>query len=90
MMTDLILPKVFNLRGSETSVTCDSCGRKVPRNKGVAFEKAISFSTELHTGNDVRFREFRKVYYCISCAKHRGIFEKKRQMAERERERKGL
>lgn len=71
------------MRGRETAVTCDSCGRKVPRNKGVAFEKAISFSTDLHTANDVRFFERRRVYYCISCAKHRGIFEKLKQIAER-------
>lgn len=74
---------VLRLRGKETSVTCDSCGRKVPRNKGVSFEKVISFSTDTHTPADVRFFERRKVYYCISCAKHRGIFEKKKEMAER-------
>ncbi|VVB77425.1 Ribosomal protein S26e [uncultured archaeon] len=71
------------MRGREISVTCDSCGRKVPRNKACTFEKPITFSTDLHTGNDIRFREFRKQYYCISCAKHRGIFEKKREMAAR-------
>lgn len=71
------------MRGKETAVTCDSCGRKVPRNKAVVYERAISFSTDLHNVNDVRFFERRKVYYCISCAKHRGIFEKKKQLAER-------
>ena len=71
------------MRGKEISVTCDSCGRKVPRNKAVAFNKSISFSTDLHTNDDIRFREMRKVYYCISCAKHRGIFEKKKEMAAR-------
>ena len=71
------------MRGREISVTCDSCGRKVPRNKAVVFNKAISFSTDLHTGNDIRFMERRKIYYCISCAKHRGIFEKKKEMAAR-------
>ena len=59
--------------------------RKVPRNKGVPFEKAISFNTEMHNANDVRFFERRRVYYCISCAKRRGIFEKKREQAERNR-----
>ena len=76
------------MRGKEVSVTCDSCGRKVPRNKAVAYERPITFSTDLHTGNDVRFREMRKQYYCISCAKHRGIFKKLKEIAERERERK--
>ncbi|MDE1873793.1 MAG: hypothetical protein KGI04_01585 [Candidatus Micrarchaeota archaeon] len=73
------------MRGKEVAVTCDSCGRKVPRNKAVAFEKPIRFSTDLHNANDVRFFEKRKVYYCISCAKHRGIFEKLKEMAERNR-----
>jgi ribosomal protein S26 len=69
------------LRGKDTLVICESCGRKVPRNKAVIFEKSISFSTDLKTANDVRFFERRKVYYCISCAKHRGIFEKKKRQA---------
>ncbi|MCL4371984.1 hypothetical protein M1373_01555 [Candidatus Marsarchaeota archaeon] len=69
------------MRGKETLVICESCGRKIPRNKAVAFEKAISFSTDMKTANDVRFFEKRKVYYCISCAKHRGIFEKKKRQA---------
>jgi ribosomal protein S26 len=69
------------LRGKETIVTCESCGRKVPRNKAISFEKSVTFSTELKTANDVRFFERMKVYYCISCAKHRGIFEKKKRQA---------
>jgi ribosomal protein S26 len=76
------------VRGKEISVTCDSCGRKVPRNKAVVFERPITFSTDLHTGNDIRFREMRKQVYCISCAKHKGIFKKLQEIAERERERK--
>ncbi len=69
------------MRGKETIVTCESCGRKVPRNKAISFEKSVTFSTELKTTNDVRFFERMKVYYCISCAKHRGIFEKKKRQA---------
>ncbi len=72
------------MRGKETIVICESCGRKIPRNKAVAFEKAVRFNTELKNANDVRFFEKMKVYYCVSCAKHRGIFEqKKRQAIER-------
>ena len=71
------------MRGSEGLVTCDNCGRKVPRSKGVSYEKRISFGTELHNSNDIRFLTSRKIYYCISCAKHRGIFEKKKEQAER-------
>ena len=44
----------------------------------------VSYNTELKTTADVRFFERRKMTYCISCAKHRGIFEKlKRQSIER-------
>jgi len=74
-------PEGVFLRGSDTLVVCESCGRKVPRNKAIIDEKAIRFSTELKTANDVRFFERRKVQYCISCAKHRGIFEKKKRQA---------
>ncbi len=71
------------MRGREGLVTCDNCGRKSPRNKAVSYEKNISFGTDPHSGNVVRFRETRKVYYCISCAKHKGIFEKKKENAIR-------
>ncbi len=64
-------------------MTCESCGRKIPRNKGVSFERSVSFNTELRTANDVRFFERMKVYYCVSCAKHRGIFQKKKEQAMR-------
>ncbi|MGC8629036.1 MAG: hypothetical protein ACP5T4_02390 [Candidatus Micrarchaeia archaeon] len=71
------------MRGREELVICDNCGRKVPRNKAVAYEKVVSFSTDLHTSGDVKFFERKKVYYCISCAKHLGIFEKKKAQAAR-------
>lgn len=73
------------MRGREPALTCDSCGRKVPRSKAIAYEKGISFSTDMHTPQDVRFFERRTVYYCISCAKHRGIFEKLKEQAARQR-----
>ncbi|MGC8547650.1 MAG: hypothetical protein ACP5MC_01435 [Candidatus Micrarchaeia archaeon] len=71
------------MRGREELVICDNCGRKVPRNKAVAYTKVVAFSTDMHTGNDVKFFERKKVYYCISCAKHLGIFEKKKAQARR-------
>lgn len=72
------------MRGKDTLVSCESCGRSVPRNKAIIFERGISFNTGMNTVNDVRFFERRKTYYCISCAKHRGIFEKlKRQAIKR-------
>jgi len=73
------------LRGKEPLVTCENCGRKIPRSKAVVFEKVIRFDTETHTGDDVKFFERRKVYYCISCAKHAKIFEKKKEMLERKK-----
>ena len=56
----------------------------IPRNKAVIDEKAVRFGTDMKNAQDVRFFERLKVYYCISCAKHRGVFErKKRQAIER-------
>ena len=77
------------MRGKDTLVNCESCGRKVPRTKAVIYERGISFSTEMRTAQDGRFFERRKTYYCISCAKHRGIFEKKKRQAI-ERSKRGL
>ncbi len=45
---------------NETRVKCDYCGRIVPRSKAVPIYKWV-------------FGERRKVYICISCAKHRRI-----------------
>jgi ribosomal protein S26 len=52
----------------------------------VVFERGISLSTDTHDANDIRFFERQKLYYCISCAKHRGIFEKKKRLAAKRRE----
>jgi ribosomal protein S26 len=71
------------MRGSESQVVCDSCGRRVPRSKGIVYEKMVKYGTEPNSLSNVRFMTKRKVYYCISCAKHRGIFEKKAREAER-------
>lgn len=70
------------MRGREQLVTCSSCGRKTPRNKAVADEKVIRFSTDMRE-DSVDYFTRRKVYYCISCAKHRGIFERKKEQAQR-------
>ncbi len=74
------------MRGREPPVRCDNCGRMVPRGKAVSEEKRINLGTDANEGN-IRFFTSRKVYYCISCAKHRGIFEKLKQKAQREAER---
>jgi ribosomal protein S26 len=74
-------------RGRERLMSCESCGRTVPRDKAVDFDKRTTFTTDLRGQENVVTSTFRTVYYCISCAKHRKIFEKKRQIAERRRER---
>jgi len=74
-------------RGRERLMTCESCGRSVPRDKAIDFEKRSTYSTDLRGAENVMTTTFRTVYYCISCAKHRKIFEKKRQIEERRRER---
>jgi len=68
-------------RGRAELVSCVSCGRRVPRNKGVVYEKRTLYSTDTKDENEVRFFDTSKVYYCISCGKHRGIFEKKKRQA---------
>ncbi|MCL5419502.1 MAG: hypothetical protein M1354_01320 [Candidatus Marsarchaeota archaeon] len=70
------------MRGREPPVRCDNCGRTVPRNKAVSDDRVINLGTDANEGG-IRFLTRRKVYYCISCAKHRGIFEKKKQQAIR-------
>ncbi|MDE1768531.1 MAG: hypothetical protein KGH64_02980 [Candidatus Micrarchaeota archaeon] len=70
------------MRGRESLVRCDSCGRTVPNNKAVSDEKIIRYGIDANN-KDVKFMTRRTVYYCISCAKHRGIFEKKKEQAIR-------
>lgn len=73
-------------RGRERLERCAQCGRTVPRDKAVEDVKRVNYTTDLKEDN-VTFTDFRNVYYCISCAKHRGVFEKKKQQARRARER---
>ncbi|MCD6227693.1 30S ribosomal protein S26e [Candidatus Micrarchaeota archaeon] len=74
-------------RGKETIVQCVACGARVPRNKAVLYEAPVTYSAENpEDSNDViKSTIFQKRWYCISCAKHRGIFEKKKKMLERKR-----
>ena len=74
------------MRGREPPVNCDNCGRVVPRNKAIKDERIINLGTDQNEGG-IRFMTRRQVYYCISCAKHKGIFEKKKQQAQRAAER---
>jgi ribosomal protein S26 len=70
------------MRGKETLVRCDNCGRTVARNKAVQDEKIIRYGTDMNN-KDIKFQTRRTVYYCISCGKHKGIFEKKKEQAIR-------
>jgi len=74
-------------RGRERLETCANCGRSVPRNKAVEDIKRAHYTTDLKGEENITHTEFRKVYYCISCGKHRKIFEKKKKQAQRRRER---
>jgi len=84
--------KVFKMghRGQERLVRCEKCGREVRRDKALFIEKAV-FTNPLErkdvyseTYNRVLTRE---VSYCISCGKHARLFEKKKKMMQRQRER---
>jgi len=76
-------------RGRDRLVSCASCGRAVPRTKAVEYSARTHFTTDLKEDN-VTYTGFSDQYYCISCAKHRKIFEKKKQQAQRLHEKKGL
>ena len=67
-------------RGRDPLVSCAACGRSMPRSKAVQDIRRVRYSTELRVKDeDVTYSEVRKLYYCISCAKHRKIFEKKKK-----------
>ncbi|MEW6035587.1 MAG: hypothetical protein AB1529_03165 [Candidatus Micrarchaeota archaeon] len=76
-------------RGRERLETCVSCGRAVPRDKAVEYTRRTHFTTDLKEDN-VTYTGFSDSYYCISCAKHRRIFEMKKQQAQRQREKREL
>ena len=69
------------MRGRDALVNCSACGRKVPRSKAVSYIKSFVFSTDLRTADDVKLFEKRKMYYCPSCGKSLGIYERKKKMA---------
>ena len=76
-------------RGREPLVVCAGCGRRIPRDKAVCIKKKgngiLSGDLDLpeDTVIDVNVQE---LCYCISCAKHRHIFEK---LKNKSRYRKG-
>ncbi len=72
-------------RGRERLVRCAGCGRQVPRDKAVTDIRRRTYSTDLKGEENVAYMDTIEVSYCISCGKHRGIFEKKKQSAQRRR-----
>jgi len=78
-------------RGRERIVQCASCGRQVRRDKAVFIEKAV-FSNPVER-KDADPSEsysrafFREFAYCPGCGKHLRVYEKKKQLMERQRER---
>jgi ribosomal protein S26 len=75
-------------RGKTTLVRCNGCGRSVSRGKAVVDFRPVVYSTDLRTAEDLRYMEKRKVYYCVSCGKSLGVYEKKKRQNEIYRERK--
>jgi len=80
-------------RGRERQVICVKCGRSVRRDKAVVIEKMV-FANPLER-KDVCVDEysrgtFREVWYCPSCGKHGRIYEKKKKLLVRQRERQQL
>ncbi|OIO27768.1 hypothetical protein AUJ16_02510 [Candidatus Micrarchaeota archaeon CG1_02_60_51] len=78
-------------RGKERLVVCEKCGRQVRRDKAVFIEKAL-FSNPLERKDIIQGQPYmrtvtREVCYCPSCGKHLRIYDKKKRMQERQRER---
>ena len=75
-------------RGRERLVRCANCGRSVPRDKAVCDLRRRSYSTDLKGEDNIVYSDVVEVCYCVSCGKHRGIYEKKKKAAQRRRERR--
>jgi len=76
-------------RGRERQITCDSCHRTVPRDKAVSLNKRSYYTTDLRGEDNISAFVDRTAYYCVSCGKHRKIFEIKKRQRKRQREREG-
>lgn len=72
-------------RGRSTLVRCGACGRSVPRGKAIFDFRPVVYSTDLRSAQDIRYMERRKVYYCVSCGKSLGVYERKKRRAEQQR-----
>ncbi len=70
-------------RGRERLLNCDSCGRRIPRDKAVSYDQLVVYTTDLKNADDVRTSLRREFHYCPSCGKHRHIYERKGRDAAR-------
>ncbi|MCX8166529.1 MAG: hypothetical protein N3E37_01615 [Candidatus Micrarchaeota archaeon] len=75
-------------RGKEKLMICAACGRRVPRDKSVRYDRRVTYSTDLNSKDDIKSFHFIEAYYCISCAKAMRIFEKKKSKLMKQREEK--
>jgi ribosomal protein S26 len=75
-------------RGRDRLVTCISCGRSVPKNKAIEYERRSRISTDLRDENNVSMMTSNIETYCISCGKHRRITEKLKKQAARRKQRR--
>jgi ribosomal protein S26 len=81
-------------RGRERNVICCQCGRAARRDKAIVIEK-MAFSNPLDRKDVEKPDEysrgtFREMWYCPSCGKHSRIYEKKKKLMARQRERAAL
>ena len=76
-------------RGRATLVRCAGCGRNVSRTRAVMDYRKTKYSTELRDPSlDVTFMGTTKLYYCISCGKSLGVFERKKKQNQYQRDKK--
>jgi small subunit ribosomal protein S26e len=65
-------------RGGEQYVTCEYCGKKVPRFKALTQERGFRISDPV-VKKQIDRRQVstisNKIYVCPSCARHRGIVQ---------------
>ncbi|MCD6279733.1 hypothetical protein J7J26_03100 [Candidatus Micrarchaeota archaeon] len=73
-------------KGREKLVVCAACGRRIPRDRAIYVNRRQVYSTDTKKDDEVKTFSIIRLPYCISCAKHRGIFEKKKRQAKRKRE----
>lgn len=76
-------------RGRERLLNCDSCGRRIPRDKALTYDSITVYSTDLKNADDVRTMMRREMHYCPSCGKHKRLYEKKGRAAAQRAERWG-